>query len=559
MKVLICVSVLASLAFGRISSGKPAAPAVPQPDEAFRASIAKHFAPYIYQNTEDSRLDFMTNFNFDGNWNPLDQEENAADTSMKLKAYVYHSVVAGKRHYFVGYAIYHPKDYKALFDHESDFEGVLFVIERQSNGQWGELLAAETLAHDEIYQYRKHAGVRDREQDIDSNLSIEDPSVPGVHPMIIVEAKGHGVYAYGHNLSPGQTVVRYEPGENAEEPSGPDDNNVNYALEDLLTNHLWMKRRDLATYRDPYEQWTGQERETDPARRFLGKLQGRAPAVGGARPPWAWDDRNDGVIKRGDWFIAPAFAFAHHLHIPNLRDNELNLADYYDSNGFLEGGKGTNPPFLAATVETIPQEARSTGRPGETAHTFASKALERWVPAGHRRTIEGTAPGSPLRLFGLGAGRKPDEVAQLESPNLTVPLGVENFLLLRYRNPYGVPAANVTFSYSATPKDPVKVESRLILLPSLTAQRGAVSAEAGIDQVKELILTLPEGSSQTLRKVTINFTSNVSEFTRGGARPLPQLVRDQLEIFSRTSLAERSIDIISLGIVTRAPGTTGGR
>ena len=141
------------------------------------------------------------------------------DTKYALKAHVYHAVIAAKHHFFIGYAVYHPMDWKAGFGHESDFEGLLLVVERQGDDKWGSILAAETLAHDQIYQYTNHIDVRNREQNIDAGLSTRDNlnGRQGMHPEVIIEAKGHGIFGFGHRVQPAPTVVQHYPGDAAEE------------------------------------------------------------------------------------------------------------------------------------------------------------------------------------------------------------------------------------------------------------------------------------------------------------------------------------------------------
>ena len=86
-------------------------------DSSGRASldkqIAVQFAPVIYQGLGDQpRYDYITNFDFDGDWKGDNNWGNAANKKHLLRAYVYYSVIETATHYFVHYAFYHPRDYK---------------------------------------------------------------------------------------------------------------------------------------------------------------------------------------------------------------------------------------------------------------------------------------------------------------------------------------------------------------------------------------------------------------------------------------------------------------
>ena len=77
------------------------------------ADIASHFAPIFYQALGDKpRSDYITNFDFDGDWKGNNNWENLANTEFPLKAYIYYSVAETATHFFIHYAVFHPRDYK---------------------------------------------------------------------------------------------------------------------------------------------------------------------------------------------------------------------------------------------------------------------------------------------------------------------------------------------------------------------------------------------------------------------------------------------------------------
>lgn len=55
------------------------------------------------------RADYITSFNFDGDWDPLNNWNNLPQ--FELKAYIYYWVVETTTHWFIGYANFHPRDW----------------------------------------------------------------------------------------------------------------------------------------------------------------------------------------------------------------------------------------------------------------------------------------------------------------------------------------------------------------------------------------------------------------------------------------------------------------
>ncbi|MGH9462738.1 MAG: hypothetical protein ACRD1X_16100, partial [Vicinamibacteria bacterium] len=174
-----------------------------------RFALAWYFAPTVYQNTEDPRRDFITRFDFDGDLDPTNQRQHVLDAAFDLSAHVYFVVVEGKGHFFIGYVFYHPVDFKLVNGHENDFEGVLLTVERSPQGP-GKLLLIETLAHNNLYQYYSDLRIQDRYhlagshyQDRDAALSAHVVEREGrliaIRPEVVIEARGHGVFANGDN------------------------------------------------------------------------------------------------------------------------------------------------------------------------------------------------------------------------------------------------------------------------------------------------------------------------------------------------------------------------
>jgi len=122
--------------------------------------IAARFAPVFYQAIGDKpRGDYITNFDFDGDWRGDNNWKNTDDKKFTLRGYIYYSVCETATHYFIHYAVFHPRDYKggqtkgrllsdiiregvdiankydptglaaeATVAHENDMEGALVVV-----------------------------------------------------------------------------------------------------------------------------------------------------------------------------------------------------------------------------------------------------------------------------------------------------------------------------------------------------------------------------------------------------------------------------------------------
>jgi len=181
--------------------------------------VAAQFAPEFYQGLIGSeRFDYITNFDFDGDWHGDNNWEHAADRRYPQKAYVYYAVSETPTHYFVHYAAFHPRDWKGgertgrllsstiqesttvggtirarglmgdlVLSHENDLEGCLVVVEKRG----GDLAAArvvlvETMAHNQYLRFAFEP----------ESAAIKPLRLDGQHPLLYVEAQGHGIEAF---------------------------------------------------------------------------------------------------------------------------------------------------------------------------------------------------------------------------------------------------------------------------------------------------------------------------------------------------------------------------
>lgn len=156
--------------------------------ESFYHRLALFHAPIHFQDTEvagDSqdegnpvhrnhplqrRGDFIARFDFDGDWNGLNNWANWAERppdpparDERARASLYYSVVETATHYFISYCSFHAQDREPRCSdgecHENDLEGGVHMIRKgPENGGFGTLWLMMYLAHDDWFTYLTPAG-----------------------------------------------------------------------------------------------------------------------------------------------------------------------------------------------------------------------------------------------------------------------------------------------------------------------------------------------------------------------------------------------------------------
>ena len=317
--------------------------------------IAATFAPVFYQGLGDERrADFITNFNFDGDWRGDNNWANAENRRFPLLAYVYYAVSETPTHFFIHYAVFHPRDYKgggtrgvllseairegarrggqydptglsseAVLAHENDMEGCLVVASKSGGDDpaRARVVYVETLGHDRFQKYAAEgvgaSGFR--------SFETEDG-----RPVIYVEPKGHGLSAYdeekrqkptadaraeGFGRMRDMLAYRYE-GRAGDPAAGEFRGEVGYDLLPLYTT-LWPRARrganetfGVALDFGALSASTFASGKASSRRVTLGKLgaafKGKVGAANAARPPWGWFDRTERDAPAGSWFFDPA-------------------------------------------------------------------------------------------------------------------------------------------------------------------------------------------------------------------------------------------------------------
>ena len=282
------------------------------------AELAAYWAPDFYQDTNATygyKADYITSFDFDGDWRGNNNWENL--DYYPTPGYVYYSVVETGTHYFIGYYVFHPRDDgPTVFDkHENDMEGLLVVV-CKDDSPYGSFQLMETMAHNNWYQYTNDPNITTGLDNVDGGVLFR-----GSHPKVFVQANGqspwggHGVYAYDGSGAPGGDGIVYVYSGVAQAPvsgSGDYTNQYTYTLKNI--DELWERRNDIGDGRT-FGRW--------------GAFDGDNYNADAASAPWGWDDGDDGATFTGDNFADPAHMVDTHLNGLGAFSHEYVNNSYY--------------------------------------------------------------------------------------------------------------------------------------------------------------------------------------------------------------------------------------
>jgi Zn-dependent protease with chaperone function len=317
--------------------------------------IAAVYAPVFYQALGDHpRYDYITNFDFDGDWQGDNNWKNAADSRLPLNAWIYYSVRETPTHWFIHYAAFHPRDYKGgerrgtwlsrairagvdkvgsrdpsgradelVLAHENDLEGALVVVEKRGDDpRQGEVVFVETLAHNEFLKYVPEASPRE---------GFETVRLAGRRAKLYIEPKGHGIKAFRgdeeqiKSAQKGFRVYSFT-GHAEEQAQSKTSEYVGYDLVPLSTT-LWpIAQRGLsATYAETQDygmillNFATPDGGVEERAIRLGHLgtafRGEVGGANLARPPWAWFDGKNRSEPLGQWYFDPARTIRDHFQL----------------------------------------------------------------------------------------------------------------------------------------------------------------------------------------------------------------------------------------------------
>lgn len=337
LSIIILIILMAEGSSAQTSKKSKATPRVTDAQEKV---IAARFAPVFYQAlAENRRADYITNFDFDGDWRGDNNWTHANEKEYRLKAYVYYSVVETRTHYFIHYAVFHPRDYKggelkgailseliregakragkydptgiaeeSALAHENDMEGCLVVVARNAaDADAGNVVFLETLRHNTISKYR----VQNSEKESDT-LRMQDG-----RPLLYIEPKGHGIVALTNDKQTAKNdVIVYKYAGRADDPDKVKGDSIGFELLPLKTT-LWSRARagvgvtfgQAHDFGDVTIKLQTGEHETElktQLRKIGVAFVGNVGGINMARPPWGWFDRSRREETLGVWFFDPA-------------------------------------------------------------------------------------------------------------------------------------------------------------------------------------------------------------------------------------------------------------
>ncbi|MGN7453990.1 hypothetical protein ACTHPH_04115 [Paenibacillus pasadenensis] len=314
-KLALVGSVLAASLLGGAGGTSHAAPSY--------ADLAAHWAPQIYQDVNadlDARADFISSFNYDGDYLPLNNWDNLHN--YEQKAYVYYKVAETLTHYFIEYDLFHPRDdayTRPLDAHENDLEGIIVVI-RKDGSEYGKFHLMETMAHNQWYDYTNDPTITSGSDNVDGGVLFN-----GSHPKVFSQANGqspsggHGIKAYDGSSAPGGDGIVYDYTGTAEFPTNATGSYVHhygYAL--LEWGDLWAKRHDSSIF----SSW--------------GTIRGDNYTSNSANAPWGWDDSDDGPALQGMNWSDPAHHVDVHLNGLGAFSHQYVHNPYYSHKIVLE-------------------------------------------------------------------------------------------------------------------------------------------------------------------------------------------------------------------------------
>jgi hypothetical protein len=316
--------------------------------------IAAQFAPVLYQGLGNHpRADYITNFDFDGDWKGDNNWNNLDNRSYPLRAYIYYAVSETPTHFFVHYVFFHPRDYKGdlaqsqllemiiaeglkqagrdptgglaeevALSHENDLEGCLVVAEKRGHDPArAEVKYVETMAHNNYFKYCPDEG----RAGICEEIKMKDQ-----RPLIFIEPKGHGPSRYSGSRQQLKNsingVMIYSFTGRPEDPDRVEEKSTGYDLISIYDT-FWMRARQgkNETYGEAFNYQTRaflKYQLNAPAKKIEKNLGSLGSAFRGdvgfknkARPPWAWYDDSERERPRGEWFFDPASVIARHFNL----------------------------------------------------------------------------------------------------------------------------------------------------------------------------------------------------------------------------------------------------
>jgi hypothetical protein len=322
--------------------------------------IAERFAPVLYHRmagtAEEHRFDYPTNFDFDGDWTGNNNWANGGDAKYKLWSYVYYSVIESEDHYFIHYALYHPRDWsvvqsgydsildklqdkykdiiggaarkEAEFNHENDLEGALVIVDKWAQGG-PQPVAMETVAHNHLLRSLSAAAA---DLNITSGERGQQLKLEDGHPILYVESQKHGIHAWTNEESTEREpilVLHYGKPVEFSKVSGL---TATYELVPIAKT-WWKHAREthepnltfgtVADFGERFCEVPGARRPACALGTVGAAIRGDTLRPNAASAPWNWIDLDDKTLPLGDWFFDPIVILKRHFGLFDTKEKYL--------------------------------------------------------------------------------------------------------------------------------------------------------------------------------------------------------------------------------------------
>jgi len=331
-----------------------------RPNDSYRL-LAERYAPYIAQETWfDWKADALCRSDYDGDWNLGNNWDNLGTGS--TQAFVYYAAIESKTHWFLIYNFFHARDYSdncvVGMCHENDNEGMILTV-RKDGTEFGLLEAMETLAHNNVYSYVNDSSIRGGVHNIESKIYFHD----GTHPVVFIEAGGHGALGGGDKKSffaadrmswTQGTGITYVYKGSAERPKHGMDKDVGYELLPIF-HHWWPRAQPGAGDRAFSNYYSYQPLGDRPRMKTAtigGSFLGIKHGADKAKPFWGWHDENTKrkkVLGTGQWGADPAYAVSRNLTFPASKPVSLE----YVFNPYLTGELPADTADTTLVTKTV--------------------------------------------------------------------------------------------------------------------------------------------------------------------------------------------------------------
>ena len=311
--------------------------------------LAEYYAPVIYQevysNPEYAAFDRITSVDFDGDYDPTNNIQNAINDNGALPGAMYYFVIESATHFFIYYFPYHVwTNEGGLSPYSHEFDGIMVVVYKDGT-EYGEFTALEIMSYGRVSVYGKYSG-----NDIESgNLNIsgylnfytdnyQSAEHTGNHPVLFAtyayNGKGHSLrnwvdgiktdtemlltYYYDPNNPNGETAPAAGNEQISNDDLGGNINNLHPVAYKLInitaSNGIWTLQNNMCADGDTdyyFGYILGWNQQY--CVRFKGATY-NGTTLQGEELPWFFDDQGDGpTVLRGDWFFDPTRTFNSHV------------------------------------------------------------------------------------------------------------------------------------------------------------------------------------------------------------------------------------------------------